>query len=241
MSNTKNRRKILQNRLYATVIYNGIFERMAINDKMICNNLVQATNYSSSSEKTLTDGLDQQHYNKYHHRRRHKHYYSHNQFFRRSSSDSTAKNSISSILPSNSDKLDSKDESAAPLPTDNSEETKAKVNEDPKIITVDSKHQQFQWQNKTYSFTPSDSDNENFDAYRLIAMKQAEASKKSRDATTANVRRALYGNVAICCAKLGAWMSCGSSAMLSEFVHSLVDCGNQGLLLIGLRESAKLQ
>eukprot|EP00536_Pseudo-nitzschia_multiseries_P015644 jgi/Psemu1/247016/estExt_Genewise1.C_9250029 len=39
----------------------------------------------------------------------------------------------------------------------------------------------------------------------------------------------------ICAAKLGAWLSSGSSSMMAEFVHSVVDCGNQALLLIGLR------
>ena len=49
------------------------------------------------------------------------------------------------------------------------------------------------------------------------------------------VKLALMGNMAITCAKAACWLSTGSSAMLSETVHSLVDSGNQALLLIGLR------
>ena len=49
------------------------------------------------------------------------------------------------------------------------------------------------------------------------------------------VKLALMGNMAITCAKAACWLGTGSSAMLSETVHSLVDSGNQALLLIGLR------
>ena len=70
-------------------------------------------------------------------------------------------------------------------------------------------------------------------------LKETQQRKEREDKkdTILNVKRALVGNVCIAGAKLGAWMSCGSSALLSEFVHSLVDCGNQALLLIGLRDS----
>ncbi len=47
------------------------------------------------------------------------------------------------------------------------------------------------------------------------------------------VYAALGGNVAIAAAKLGAYALSGSSAMLTEAVHSLVDSVDQVLLLIG--------
>jgi len=49
------------------------------------------------------------------------------------------------------------------------------------------------------------------------------------------VHIALFGNVVITTAKIACWISTGSSAMLSEAIHSLVDCGNQVFLLVGLR------
>lgn len=48
---------------------------------------------------------------------------------------------------------------------------------------------------------------------------------------------ALGANFAIFVAKLGAAIVTGSGAMAAEAVHSLADCGNQGLLLIGLRSA----
>ena len=46
---------------------------------------------------------------------------------------------------------------------------------------------------------------------------------------------ALLGNVAIASAKASIWLLTGSSALMSETIHSLVGCVNQGLLLLGHR------
>ncbi|MDC8012170.1 cation diffusion facilitator family transporter [Tahibacter soli] len=48
---------------------------------------------------------------------------------------------------------------------------------------------------------------------------------------------ALGANFAIFVAKLFAAIVTGSGSMLAEAVHSLADCGNQGLLLLGLKRA----
>jgi len=50
---------------------------------------------------------------------------------------------------------------------------------------------------------------------------------------------ALIGNALIAVTKFSASVVTGSSAMLAEGIHSLVDTGNQGLLLYGLHKAKK--
>ena len=53
------------------------------------------------------------------------------------------------------------------------------------------------------------------------------------------VLAALFGNGLIACTKFIAAGITGSSAMLSEAIHSVVDTGNQGLLLWGMKRASR--
>jgi len=59
------------------------------------------------------------------------------------------------------------------------------------------------------------------------------------DGSTISVVGTLAGNLAVAVLKFAAYLFSGSSAMLSEAIHSLVDTLNQVLLLFGLRQSRK--
>lgn len=57
--------------------------------------------------------------------------------------------------------------------------------------------------------------------------------------STPVILAAAGANLAIAAAKLGAWIFTGSSAMLTEAIHSLVDTGDQALLFLGEKRGEK--
>src|SRR3954463_5152054 len=60
-----------------------------------------------------------------------------------------------------------------------------------------------------------------------------------RSGTHTTVWAALIGNLLVAFTKIAAALFSGSSAMLSESIHSFVDTGNEALLLYGIRRSAR--
>lgn len=57
--------------------------------------------------------------------------------------------------------------------------------------------------------------------------------------STAHIYQSLIGNTAIALVKAGAAWLTGSGSMMAETIHSFADCGNQVLLLVGVRRSAR--
>lgn len=60
-----------------------------------------------------------------------------------------------------------------------------------------------------------------------------------QDTSTKSILFALLANLGIAITKTAAAIITGSGAMLAESIHSFADCGNQGLLFLGLQASKK--
>ena len=75
------------------------------------------------------------------------------------------------------------------------------------------------------------------ESLRLLASNRVNRMASHGSKTV--IYAALAGNTLIGASKFGAAWFTGSSAMLSEAIHSLVDTGNQGLMLHGMRQAAK--
>ena len=76
----------------------------------------------------------------------------------------------------------------------------------------------------------------------MDAPQRADAAagiREHRERSRTVVWAALAGNLAIAVAKIIAAVFTGSSAMWSEAVHSLVDTGNQWLMLLGMKRASK--
>src|SRR4029079_16622424 len=71
-----------------------------------------------------------------------------------------------------------------------------------------------------------------------VAQPRAQVRPVAGESKTA-VIAAIVGNLAIAVSKFAAAGFSGSAAMLSEAIHSLVDTGNDALMLYGIRRSAK--
>ena len=77
-------------------------------------------------------------------------------------------------------------------------------------------------------------------AYRsTVTLSPGGCALAAESSSKAAVYAALVGNLLVAITKSGAAAWTGSSAMLSEAVHSFVDTGNEVLLLYGMRRAAR--
>jgi len=60
-----------------------------------------------------------------------------------------------------------------------------------------------------------------------------------QDASIKSITFALLANFGIAITKTVAAIITGSGSMLAESIHSFADCGNQGLLFLGMRAAQK--
>lgn len=70
-------------------------------------------------------------------------------------------------------------------------------------------------------------------------MAEAEKDKEHAEHGTGHIIQSLLVNLVIAVVKAGAAVYTKSGAMLAEALHSFSDCGNQILLLIGVRQARK--
>ena len=99
------------------------------------------------------------------------------------------------------------------------------------------KYEQLQREDSLHS---SEMDADDIAAYEAIERKEKkaldEAVVEQPELSYNAVTRALVGNSLITVLKFAVYLRTGSAAMLSEAIHTLVDSGNQAILLVGIRQ-----
>jgi cation diffusion facilitator family transporter len=74
---------------------------------------------------------------------------------------------------------------------------------------------------------------------RIIQEQTVKLEMSHKDTSVKSILFALSANLGIAITKTVAAFITGSGAMLAESIHSFADCGNQGLLFLGLRAAKK--